>query len=492
MKKIFLLLAMITLAGQAVFADEAFKKASEDLENEKWKQAAEQFTAIVKADEKNMGARLDLGCAYALLGEEDKAIKEFEAVRVSGDADTKPFAAFNLAALYAHKFFKTKDAGSLEASFKFFEEASEASPGFQLAYDYMNHTGTWLGMIKKSQEIIGANYVFTVSATGTTPDTTLFLKKDHMQGAGEQLIYVFDKASVPPLYFYQSPASYLILSSTGIIGNDLAAMEKYINLAFVALEGKPRNEYYDMLRWNAYLGMSILSQQKKALPKAVEYVQKAEQAKPGLELTQNLLLGVYLNSHEYTKAKEVAQKLLKKKPTDEMLKRIAGLELGSPNLKDGWYTASKPKVTFRVPPEWIIVDAKTNPEMSTSLGKEDVVGFFSGLGSTDIQVLVKYFPFSAEIKQRSPQETVAILKEEFAKPDVKEKMKMHGGPEVVKLGDKEFVWSVASDLTGQMATSGYTFVGKTGYYSISSYGSIEQLQARKSALDQMVTSLRIE
>ena len=292
------------------------KKATTYLYDGKWQEAIEGLKNIVTAQPQAAGAYFNLGCAYALTGEYDKAIEKFEEAQLLEPVPFDAFCYFNIAGVYTKKAIVHRDQKMFGLAAENFKKASKVMPNFILAVDYARYSEVFASLVELPQKI-----GFAASELGVPPDSGVFLNENKMKGSGERKHYLFDENTPPLLYFYHSPNCWWLVALSGL---DLRDPEKLPEETQVCLknllhllENEYNNRINQLVKRNVLVMLSNFYREKEDWDNSIAYAQKAVDA--GFNYSQEYInLGFSsFQKGEYLQADQLVKKALDINPDSE-------------------------------------------------------------------------------------------------------------------------------------------------------------------------------
>lgn len=291
-----------------------FSKASDYLREGRWQGAITELSAIISDKPKHTGAHFNLGCAYALTDDYNKAIEEFKKAL---SLEQKPFTAFchfNIAGVYFKQAILTREAGLFAKASEHFKQAVDILRNFVLASDYARQTE----LFSKLKDLSKAKFGLGVLEIGLPPDSAIFLDPDHIMGANENKGYVFDASSVPPLFFFNSPVSHWRVCESKLDiqkPNEISQDAKQCFEAVLdSLAKKSFSSLDDLIKWNAYFLFAQFFIGQGDLDRAIEFVLKAKDVGLNYSIEYKNLATLYLEKGDLVQAKAYAEKALEINP----------------------------------------------------------------------------------------------------------------------------------------------------------------------------------
>ena len=228
-----------------------------------WQEAVKQFNNIISDDSVNVGAYFNLGCAYALLGEYDRAL---EAFRSSVTFEKEPFNAFsyfNIAGVYTKKALINITRKNFEGAIANFKEAESNYrnaylylPNFTLAIDYADTASGFSGSSVDSFSGFNTKVIFSTLEEGYPLDTAIFTREEDRMGRGRFKSYLFHSDTSPMLFFWHSPTTkaWIALSyaQQGKYGEASQAFEEMLK----ELSGGEQTRFNKLIQRGALITLS--------------------------------------------------------------------------------------------------------------------------------------------------------------------------------------------------------------------------------------------
>lgn len=291
----------------------------------RWDEAIIEFERAIKDNPKDAAIFYNAACALACRGNYEQGIEYFQyALALETTPEFKAFIFFNLGGAYYKLAALKKDKAFFRKAEEYFHRAEELLPkGFGLAGDLAGDAGIYMKGTKR------IDTRFLIGEKNSLPDTIALSQGPKPRGGwgDEERIFVIDENSLPLLYFYRSPATYIVIANEYIAGKNNLLAKQMLNAALDKLEQQGETPLYKLNKDIALEKLGFIFQEEGDLDKSTEYFQKAlavgycEYPSVYVALGEN-----YYEKKDYLKAKEEADKALKINPDYEsahnLLKRI--------------------------------------------------------------------------------------------------------------------------------------------------------------------------
>lgn len=312
-----------------------FKKGTDYLNKGQCQSAIDEFKTTLSINPSHLGAHFNIGCAYALMGDYDIAIEEFENILFKETSPFNAFCYFNIAGVYVKRALLKKDPLLFEKASENFFNTIKILPNFILAMDYANHSK----MFANPDFLNNVGRIgYSVDEIGIPPDSAPFLSKTKISGIGEKRILAFEADSPPLLYFYRSPnCHWRVCESKLDIQNPSNLSEeakRCLGSLLQLLKNQPSITHLNrLIEWRAYSLFSYFYSGREDWDKAIEFAEKARDV--GLNYSREYadLAYYYVKRGDYLKANEAAKKALEINPRneernllEEIIRRTTGIE----------------------------------------------------------------------------------------------------------------------------------------------------------------------
>lgn len=260
--------------------------------------AISALEASIASDSKDTRAHHNLGCAYALKLQYDKAVSEFEIARQLETTSFNAVIAYNEAIVYLA-------AGKFQEGARLLGEALLIDPGLA------KHEN--VASIKSYCDAAGSDpaYILGYNASSLEmPDTALYAQK--IQKLGQEDVYAFELSKALPLFFYHSRAAFVFMGTGYFFQKQYAqAKEQFLN----ALATKDTCAAFDqrtIFLVHYYLGsLEAVSGDHRA---AVTHFEEAQEIDPENIANLRDLAWAYFLNRDYLKARDTCDRALELHP----------------------------------------------------------------------------------------------------------------------------------------------------------------------------------